>query len=351
MFYFLTDEPSDQPADEKTATLSQSESQMAPSPQRAREAVFGKAAIALEVDAAELAERWARAFERRVEDRGEPFPIGGLEAEVEDLVNGIAEVLKNPRAYRSFLGEGENQKIGRRIAEKHVQGGGTLTSAMEAYMRLRQQLILASRESFRESDRPFFDLMTRLNRCIDRVLFAIADGYFSAFQAEIEKQAITDPLTGLGNSRRFREVLAAELKRSDRTGRPFSVVFVDVDNFKEINDSLGHVEADYTLTAIGRTLVTHLRGSDLVCRWGGDEFVIMLPETDRSEAGALAERLRAEVADCGKCAGATISLGVACFPQDGKDYDGLVANADRALYASKHAGKNMVTQSTDGRGR
>ncbi len=324
---------------------------MTQSPQRAREAVFSKAADALEVDTASMAARWARAFERRVVERGEPFPTDGLEADVEALVKGIAGVLDDPRTYRSFLGEGANQKIGRSIAEKHVQAGGTLTSALEAYMRLRQQMILASRERFRDSDRPFFDLMTRLNRCIDRVLFAISEGYFATFQAEIEKQAITDPLTGLGNSRRFREALSSELKRSDRTGRPFSVVFVDVDNFKELNDSLGHVEADYTLTAIGRTLVTHLRGSDLVCRWGGDEFIILLPETERVEAGLLAERLRAEVADDGKSAGATISLGVACFPQDGKDYDGLVANADRALYASKHAGKNMVTQSTDGRGR
>ncbi|NIR44768.1 MAG: GGDEF domain-containing protein [Gemmatimonadetes bacterium] len=321
---------------------------MPPSPRRAREAVFSKAAEALKEDTAELAERWAQAFERRVAERGEPFPTDGLEADVEALVRGISEVLGEPWAYRSFLGEGEHQQIGRGIAEKHVQAGGTLTSALEAYMRLRQRLILASRERFRDSDRPFFDLMTRLNRCIDRVLFAIAEGYFSAFQAEIEKQAITDPLTGLGNSRRFREALSAELKRSDRTGRPFSVVFVDVDNFKDINDTLGHVEADYTLTAIGRTLVTHLRGSDLVCRWGGDEFIILLPETERAEAVGLAERLRAEVADCEKCAGATISLGVACFPQDGKDYDGLVAKADRALYASKHAGKNMVTQSTSG---
>jgi diguanylate cyclase (GGDEF)-like protein len=305
----------------------------------------------LEFDTAEMAARWAEAFERRVAERGEPFPTDGLEADVEALVNGVAGVLHDPRTYRSFLGDGENQQIGRSIAEKHVQAGGTLTSALEAYMRLRQQMILASRERFRDSDRPFFDLMTRLNRCIDRVLFAIAEGYFGAFQAEIEKQAITDPLTGLGNSRRFREALAAELKRSDRTGRPFSVVFLDVDNFKEINDSLGHVEADYTLTAIGRILVTHLRGSDLVCRWGGDEFIILLPETDRKEAIVLAERLRAEVAECGKCAGATISLGVACYPDDGKEYDSLVANADRALYASKRAGKNIVTQSTDGSGR
>ncbi len=321
------------------------------SPQRAREAVFSKAADALVIDTVEMATRWAEAFERRVAERGEPFPTDGLEADVEALVSGIAAVLEDPWTYRSFLGDGENQKIGRSIAEKHVQAGGTLTSALEAYMRLRQQMILASRERFRDSDRPFFDLMTRLNRCIDRILFAIAEGYVGAFQAEIEKQAITDPLTGLGNSRRFREALAAELKRSDRTGRPFSVVFLDVDNFKDINDSLGHVEADYTLTAIGHILVTHLRGSDLVCRWGGDEFIILLPETDREEAGVLAERLRAEVADCGKCAGATISLGVACYPQDGKEYDSLVANADRALYASKRAGKNVVTQSADGSGR
>ena len=91
----------------------------------------------------------------------------------------MALVLEDPWSYRSFLGVGDNQQIGRGIAEKHVQAGGSLTGALEAYMRLRQAMILASRDVFRESDRPFFDLMTRLNRCIDRVLFAIAEGYFS----------------------------------------------------------------------------------------------------------------------------------------------------------------------------
>ncbi len=324
---------------------------MSRSPKRAREAVFSKAAEALSEDTAQLAADWAVAFERRVSERGEPFPYGGLDSEVEALVKGVASVLNDPWYYRSFLGEGDNQQIGRRLAEKHVQVGGSLISALEAYMRLRQAMILASRDVFRDSDRPFFDLMTRLNRCIDRVLFAIAEGYFAAFQAEIEKQAVTDLLTGLGNSRRFREALAAELKRSDRTGRPFSIVFVDVDDFKDINDRIGHVEADYTLTAIGRALASQLRGSDLVCRWGGDEFIILLPETDRREAGVLAERLRASVAACDKCAGATISLGVACYPDDGRDYDSLVANADRALYASKDRGKNVVTQSAEGKGR
>ena len=318
---------------------------MSRSHDRARQAVFQKAADALTIDTDEMAARWAAAFERRLSERGEPFPTDHIQEDVESLVNGVATVLKDPWTYRSFIGSGENHNIGVRIAEKHVAAGGSLTSALEAYMRLRQAMIMASRDVFRESDRPFFDLMTRMNRCIDRVLFAIAEGYFGAFQGEIETQAVTDSLTGLGNSRRFRESLSAELKRSDRTGRPFCIVFVDVDDFKDINDRFGHVEADYVLASIGRAMASQLRGRDLICRWGGDEFIILLPETDRNEAGVLAERLRAAVAGCTKCGGATISLGVSSFPQDGGDYDALVATADKALYSSKDHGKNMVTQS------
>jgi diguanylate cyclase (GGDEF)-like protein len=324
---------------------------MSRSEQRARDVVFAKAANALSSDTAEMVGRWAEAFERRLSQRGEPFPTDHLEEEVESVVHGVAAVLADPWAYRTFLGEsGEHLELGRQLARKHVEAAGTLTSALDGYMRLRQAMILASRDVFRDSDRPFFELMTRLNRCIDRILFAIAEGYFAAFQAEIEKQALTDALTGLGNSRRFREALAAELKRSERTDRPFSIVFIDVDDFKLINDRLGHVQADYTLTAIGQTLAAQLRGSDLVCRWGGDEFIILLPETELQEARILAERLRAEVSTCQACIGATISLGIACYPEDGKDYDGLVAKADRALYASKDQGKNMVTQSTGAAG-
>lgn len=319
---------------------------MSRSPKRARDAVFNKAASALNLDTDELAAEWAAAYERRMSTREEPFPSEHLRGDVTELVNGIISVLNNPWNYRSFLGEGKNLHIGRRIAEKHVKAGGNLTTALEAYMHLRQELILASRDAFRESDRPFFDLMTRLNRCIDRVLFAISEGYFAAFQAEIEKQALTDQLTGLGNSRRFREALNAELKRSDRTGRSFALIFVDVDDFKQINDKIGHVAADHTLTAIGAALAEQLRGSDLVCRWGGDEFIILLPETDREEATVLAERLRADVADHPGSNGGTISLGVACFPEDGSNYDSLVSNADNALYTSKREGKNMVTPIT-----
>jgi diguanylate cyclase (GGDEF)-like protein len=121
---------------------------------------------------------------------------------------------------------------------------------------------------------------------------------------------------------------------------------VDVDDFKEVNDRLGHVAADRVLQAIGESMMEELRTSDLVCRWGGDEFIILLPETDRGEASLVAEKLRNEIRRAPGCGGTTISLGVACYPIDGADYDTLVASADRALYQSKRRGKNRVTAST-----
>lgn len=313
---------------------------------RAREAVFRKAATVLSIDTEDLASRWLSTVRRRMLRRGEVFSEEGLEEAVTTLIRGVADVLRDPTAYRSFVNDGEHQAVGRRLAETHVAAGGSLTTAFEAYMRLRQTMILASREMFRESDRPFFDMMSRMNRCVDQIVFAIADGYFRAFQAQIERQALTDPLTGLGNSRRFREALASELKRSGRTGRSFSIIFVDVDDFKKINDRVGHVEADRALQAMGAAMAEQLRSSDLVCRWGGDEFIILLPETDRGEASLVAEKLRNEIRRAPGSGGATISLGVACYPVDGADYDTLVASADRALYQSKRRGKNRVTAST-----
>ncbi len=325
---------------------------MAKSPKRARQAVFGKAAEALNHDTDQMAERWATAFRRRVSERGEPFPTDDLEQDVEALVKGVASVLNDPWSYRTFIADGEHQQIGQQIAAKHVRAGGSLTSALDAYMRLRQAMILASRDVFRESDRPFFDVMTRLNRCIDRILFAIAEGYFSAFQAEIEKQALSDPLTGLGNSRRFREALSSELKRSSRTGRPFSIVFVDVDDFKDINDEFGHVHADYILTAIGRTIGAQLRGSDLLCRWGGDEFIILLPSVESGHApGKVAKRIidtlsskyQLDDHDCYVSA----SIGITLYPLDGTHSDELIKNADLAMYHAKANGKNSYQYYND----
>ena len=259
---------------------------------RAREAIFQKAAHVLKLDHDEIAREWAESLVRRFHAAGEPAAPEFVEA-ASQLVRGVAEVILDAFRYRRFLGEGELREAARRLAQAQIEAGRTLTEALLAYMRLRQALIHASRGVFRQSDQPFFELVGRIDRCADRVLFAVAEAYFEAFQRELQRQALTDPLTGLGNSRRFREALDGEMKRSDRTGRPFSVVFLDLDDFKEMNDRLGHVAADRVLVAVADVVRSHLRASDLVCRWGGDELIILLPETDRREAAVVAEIGRA----------------------------------------------------------
>jgi diguanylate cyclase (GGDEF)-like protein len=155
--------------------------------------------------------------------------------------------------------------------------------------------------------------------------------------------AVTDPLTGLYNRRFFSEELGKEMSRSVREGNPLSLIVLDVDFLKNHNDSRGHLEGDKLLCAIAEILRLVVRESDIACRYGGDEFSVLLPGATETEALQIAERTRSEV-ESGELAGATISvsLGVATFPTDACDAENLMLMADRRLYAAKALGRNRV---------
>jgi len=163
---------------------------------------------------------------------------------------------------------------------------------------------------------------------------------------EVKSLAIRDGLTGLYNSRHFQEMLAHQVEVSRRYGWPLSLLFLDIDNFKSINDTYGHLEGDLVLKNLARFLQSHIRLADVPCRYGGEEFVALLPQTSRTQARHLAERLRAEIAATPIPLShgdiyITVSIGVACLfsPQSGED---LVKTADAALYKAKQSGKNRV---------
>lgn len=163
----------------------------------------------------------------------------------------------------------------------------------------------------------------------------------------------TDPLTGLHNRRHMMETLDKEMDRSKRTGDPLSLILIDVDNFKKINDVFGHQQGDQVLKNLGQIFRKHLRQYDSVARFGGEEFILILPATDRSEALGIAERLREEVAqmvdDEVEALKVTISLGVASYSAGrGKSPDNLLRNADSALYRAKQEGRNRVMADQDG---
>src|ERR1700680_1816268 len=164
---------------------------------------------------------------------------------------------------------------------------------------------------------------------------------------KLQQQSITDGLTGIKTRRFFWEALSSEWKRASRSGRPFSVVLIDLDKFKEVNDSLGHLEGDLVLARVGRLLEQKCRQSNVVARYGGDEFVILMPETGIEQAQVLAERLRLWLATDPMLEEHHItgSFGVASFPLHGFSMEDLIRVADAGMYVAKHAGGNQVSTS------
>ena len=160
-----------------------------------------------------------------------------------------------------------------------------------------------------------------------------------------QQLAITDSLTGLKTRRYFLEALHAEWKRSSRSNHPFSVVILDLDKFKAVNDTQGHPEGDRLLAALGTMLLQRCRQSNVVARYGGDEFVFLLPEASTQQAVTLAERMRSWVrADAlFQQKRVTASFGVASYPRHGYEPEAVVQTADTALYVSKKRGGDCVS--------
>lgn len=165
---------------------------------------------------------------------------------------------------------------------------------------------------------------------------------------EIVGLSLRDGLTGLFNHTYFYQQIDLEMKRFVRYGALVTLVLIDIDDFKEVNDTYGHREGDRILAVMGRTLLHLARNSDICCRYGGEEFAVILPSTDIHEAGAIAERMRMELAEHlsdGRVV--TVSIGVASCVGKTRTYEDIVEKADAALYQVKRSGKNRVVLDAD----
>ena len=163
---------------------------------------------------------------------------------------------------------------------------------------------------------------------------------------KLKAQADRDHLTGLLNRRSMDTALSREMERVNRYGSPLSLIMADIDHFKRINDEQGHLAGDQVLCAVAESLSTHSRATDVLCRWGGEEFLIACAETDLEQAHACAEKLRSTVAKDLRAHGqrVTLSFGVACYHQK-ESVDAFLARVDSALYRAKEEGRNMVVGS------
>jgi diguanylate cyclase (GGDEF)-like protein len=178
----------------------------------------------------------------------------------------------------------------------------------------------------------------RLNDALDALVAECVVAYFDRATAELAHLARRDPLTGLLNHQVFSDALDTELDRARRYEHALALVFLDVDRFKEINDTFGHPEGDRVLRTVASILTVCVRRSDLVGRMGGDEFAVALVEGDSSSATAFVERFEGLLAERDDLpAGFSVSAGTACFPDEAGDADALFRLADERSYEVKRA--------------
>lgn len=196
------------------------------------------------------------------------------------------------------------------------------------------------------SDEDFLSQRKLAQMAAEQVSLAIAN---TRMRDELHNKSIRDPLTGLFNRRHFIDVLRSGLERSQHNGQPISLVSIDVDHFKKFNDNYGHDAGDMVLRAVGSTLEEVCNGDQMPCRLGGEEFMVLLPETSLSHAEDVAEMVRVAIEKIVVRYGEkslpkiTVSCGVAGYPNHGRMPQDLMKSADDALYLSKDNGRNRVT--------
>jgi diguanylate cyclase (GGDEF)-like protein/PAS domain S-box-containing protein len=193
--------------------------------------------------------------------------------------------------------------------------------------------------------RPAQDAEQRLRAMTDRVGPALAN---LRLRDTLREMALRDGLTGLYNRRYLEDVFSRELHRAERSGKPVSVVMIDIDHFKHFNDKHGHDAGDFVLSAVARAISNNIRPSDIACRYGGEELAIVLPETTLDCARDRAEHMRRAIRETNlthagqTLPGPTASFGVAVYPANGTKPADLLKAADQALYRAKQAGRDRV---------
>ena len=251
---------------------------------------------------------------------------------------------------------------------RHNQGYEFHEVVLE-FVKLRQIIlhrVLAAREPDAHAELavvlPAFDLL------FDELMLKAVENFHQASVRDLEKRAIRDPMTQLYNKEYFGQRLGEEMRRALRSDESLTVAMIDMDRLKEINDTYGHAAGNSAIQAVASAIRHTCRRGDVPCRFGGDEFAVILPETDKLQARVFAERLMRSLATMTVVVGGgdgtkvaqstqegvepgdkplvvpvpTISVGMASFPDDARNPETLIAQADAALYRAKHAGRNSI---------
>lgn len=274
------------------------------------------------------------------------------------------------RALLSSIAEGHQDQghaFVRQICARLATGGFRLAEIQRAILSLREVLDPYLVSALHPDVEAFLSTRKAVDRFLGSIVCELAESYPCFVQDHVgtyirqleernrtlERLVLCDGLTGLYNHRHAQDRLREELARAHRYRRDLALLLLDVDQFKRVNDSLGHPAGDRILVWVARVLRSSIRDTDVAARYGGDEFAVILPEASHDGGRAVGERIRAAVQAMDIPAGGqprvTVSVGVAAFPTDADDASSLIEQADRALYQAKREGKNRVVVARDAR--
>jgi diguanylate cyclase (GGDEF)-like protein len=295
----------------------------------------------IEQGAGEIARRWLGAVRADLavpstEGVAEPLLLAAIPSVLDEILC-VIELDESKIKHEKLCSAAQH---GRERARAHFD----VRELVREYQLLREQIFLYLDEHVPQfAERDVSDVLTiyrRVGLAIDEAMRETINGFVEEHTAQLRHLSRTDSLTGLYNHRIFYERLDEELKRATRYQKPLSIVLIDLDNFKAVNDTNGHQFGDYLLTKCAEWLRHELRQTDVLCRYGGDEFGVILPETTRAEAHSMMARLPDAFRKLGTQAGAPasfgMSFGLAAHPEDnGTTTTRLVQSADERLLLNK----------------
>ncbi|RJQ43226.1 MAG: GGDEF domain-containing protein [Gaiellales bacterium] len=271
------------------------------------------------------------------------FPTSELSAGIPSLIKGVADSVAVPR--ETLSGNTEAMKVASLLATVRKEEP-TVADVIDDYSALKGLLVAALSRDLRESDIAVLEVSRRLDEGFNEVFKAGIGTFFESHSRMLRHLADTDALTGLHNVRYFRRQLHSNLEMYKRYRMPFSLLMLDLDKLKQLNDVRGHSAGDRALKHLARTLKDEKRETDVAVRYGGDEFFLLLPGTNADEAARLARRIIRKVREINLRTGGEemtgVSIGVVSCPANGTDVGTLRSRADRALQLAKSIGGNSV---------
>ena len=270
------------------------------------------------------------------------------------VVNKDRVIVRVNKKFTKLFGYSSDEILGKQTV--------TLTPSVEKFeeyaqyfVQTKEGIIKSEELEYKKKDGTLFWVKLEgnpINKDVDEplILWSFLDITKEVYyRKELERLASTDPMTQLYNRRYFSELATTVVKLAKRSGLVYSIIMVDIDNFKRINDTYGHAVGDEVIVALAKAIKYNSRESDIVSRWGGEEFIVLLPQTDMKGAMVIAEKLRENVQNLHVVTPSeeklsfTISLGVASVDMDACCHlEELINNADKALYIAKGNGRNRV---------